>query len=78
MTGRMVVALQQGFSELGYVDGQTIALEVRMGEGRSERIPEVVAELVGLKMDVLVTSSSPGALAAKKATGTIPIVVVSC
>ncbi len=77
MTGRMVVALQQGFSELGYVDGQTIALEVRMGEGRSERIPELVAELVGLKMDVLVTSSSPGALAAKKATGTIPIVVVT-
>src|SRR5258707_7458479 len=77
MTGRMVVALQQGFSELGYGDGETIALEVRMGEGRSERIPELVAELVGLKMDVLVTSSSPGALAAKKATGTIPIVVVT-
>ncbi len=54
--GRVVGALRQRLRELGYVEGQTIALEVRWAEGRNERIPELVAELVGLKMDVLVMS----------------------
>ena len=58
-------------------EGQTIALEVRFAEGHSERIPELVAELVGLKMDVLVVGSSVVALAAQKATRTIPIVMVA-
>jgi putative ABC transport system substrate-binding protein len=71
-----VGAFRQGLRELGYVEGQTIALEVRYAEGRNERIPELVAELVGLKMDVLVTASSVAALAANKATRTIPIVMV--
>ena len=77
MVGRMVAALRQGLGELGYIDGQTIALEVRMAEGRNERIPELVAELVGLKVDVLVAAVSTAALAAKKATGNIPIVMVA-
>ena len=77
MAERMVASLRQGLSELGYIDGQTIVVEFRSAEGRSERIPELVSELVGLKVDVLVTASSPGALAAKKATGTIPIVMVA-
>ena len=77
MAERMVAALRQGLNELGYIEGQTIAIEFRTAEGRSERIPELVAELVGLKVDVLLTGSSPGALAAKKATGTIPIVMVA-
>jgi putative ABC transport system substrate-binding protein len=59
------------------VEGQSIALEVSWAEGRSERIPELVAELVGLKMDVLVAAVSTAALAAKKATRTIPIVMVT-
>jgi putative tryptophan/tyrosine transport system substrate-binding protein len=71
-----VGAFRQGLRELGYVEGQTIALEVRYGEGRSERIPELVAELVGLKMDVLVVASSVAALVANKASRTIPIVMV--
>ncbi len=75
-SGHTVGAFRQGLRELGYVEGQTIALEVRWAEGRNERIPELVAELVGLKMDVLVVASSQAALAAKKATGTIPIVMV--
>jgi putative tryptophan/tyrosine transport system substrate-binding protein len=74
--GHIVGALRQGLRELGYVEGQTIALEVRWAEGRNERIPELVAELVALKMDVLVTGSSVAALAANKATRTIPIVMV--
>jgi putative ABC transport system substrate-binding protein len=73
----MAAALRQGLSELGHIDGKTIAIEVRIAEGRSERIDDLVSELVGLKVDVLVTGSSPGALAAKKATGTIPIVMVA-
>jgi putative ABC transport system substrate-binding protein len=77
MAERMVAALRQGLSELGYIDGQTIIVEFRSAEGRNERIPELVSELVGLKVDVLLAASSPGALAAKKATGTIPIVIVS-
>ncbi len=71
-----VGSFRKGLRELGYMEGQTIALEVRYAEGRSERIPELVADLVGLKMDVLVAGISQAALAAKKATGTIPIVMV--
>ena len=77
MAGRMVAALRQGLGELGYVDGQTIALEVRAADARMERIPELVAELISLKMDILVAASSVSALAAKKATNTIPIVMVA-
>ena len=70
-------AFREGLKELGYIEGQTIALESRWAEGRAERIPELVAELVGLKVDVLVTGVSSAALAAKEATGTIPIVMVT-
>ena len=76
-TEHMVGAFRQRLGELGYVEGQTIALEVRYAEGRSDRIPELVAELVGLKMDVLVAGNSVAALAAQKATRTIPIVMVA-
>jgi putative ABC transport system substrate-binding protein len=65
---------RQGLRDLGYVEGQSITLEVRWAEGRSERLPELVAELVRLKVDVLVVASTPGALAAKNATRMIPIV----
>jgi putative ABC transport system substrate-binding protein len=67
--------MRQGLRELGYVEGQNIALEVRWAEGRYERLPPLVAELVRLKVDVLVVGTTPGALAAKSATRTIPIVM---
>jgi putative ABC transport system substrate-binding protein len=70
-------AFRQGLRELGYVEGETIVLEVRSAEGRFERLPELVAELVGLKVDVLVASGPPAAEAAKNATQTIPIVMVA-
>jgi putative ABC transport system substrate-binding protein len=69
-------AFRQGLRELGYVEGK-IALEVRWAEERYERQPELVAELVGLKVDVLVATNNSAALAAKKATGTIPIVMIA-
>jgi putative ABC transport system substrate-binding protein len=77
MGGKMAAALRQGLTELGYIDEQTITLEVRMAEGRSERIPAIVTELVGLNVDVLVAGTSAAALAAKKATSIIPIVMVT-
>jgi putative ABC transport system substrate-binding protein len=62
---------------LGYVEGRNIILEVRYAEGRTERFAALAAELVSLKVDVLVAVSTPGAVAAKQATSTIPIVMVS-
>ena len=70
-------AFRQRLRELGYVEGQTIVLEVRWAEGRLERLPELAGELVGLKADVLVAGGSAAALAAKNATQTIPIVIVA-
>jgi putative ABC transport system substrate-binding protein len=66
--------LQQGLRELGYVEGHTLALEYRSAEGQYERLPALAAELVGLPVDVIVTQSTPAALAAKQATNTIPVV----
>jgi putative ABC transport system substrate-binding protein len=74
---RVLDAARQGLRELGYVEGQNIALEVRWAEGRYERFPELVAELVRLKVDVLVAATTPGALAAKNATRTIPVVMLA-
>ena len=68
---------RQGLRELGYIEGQTILMELRWAEGRLERIPELVAELVGLKVDVLAALSGPAAVAAKNATQTIPIVIIA-
>jgi putative ABC transport system substrate-binding protein len=70
-------AFRQGLKDLGYVDGQTIALELRWADGRMERAAELVADLVGLKVDVLVVSNTQTSLAAKKATETIPIVMLA-
>jgi putative ABC transport system substrate-binding protein len=76
-TEHTVGAFRQRLKELGYVEGQTVALEVRYAEGRSERMPELVAELVGLKVDILVAGNSVAAVAARKATGATPIVIVT-
>ena len=67
-------AFRQGLHELGYIEGQNIAIEVRFASGQVERLPELAAELVRLKPDVIVTPSTALSLAAKQATSTIPIV----
>lgn len=67
-------AFRQGLRELGYVDGKNVIIEARFAEGRNERLPELVAELLRMKVDVLLAGSTPGALAAKKATTTVPVV----
>jgi putative ABC transport system substrate-binding protein len=68
-------ALQRGLHDFGWVDGQNIAIEARFAEGKTDQLPTLATELVRLKMDVIVTWSTPAALAAKRATMTIPIVI---
>jgi putative tryptophan/tyrosine transport system substrate-binding protein len=69
-----VETFRQRLRELGYVEGKSIVIEYRYAEGKLERLPDLAAELVRLKVDVIVTGGSAPALAAKKATVTIPIV----
>jgi len=66
---------KQGLRELGYVEGENIVIEARLAEGKLDRLPQFAEGLVRLKVDVIVTRSSPAALAAKQATTTIPIVM---
>jgi putative ABC transport system substrate-binding protein len=70
-------AFQQGLHERGWIEGQNIAIEYRSGEGRFERLPELVAELLQLKVDVIVAAPTPAAVAARDATRTVPIVGIS-
>ncbi len=72
---RNLEAFRQGLSERGWAKGQNIVIEYRYAEGRVERFPSLAAELVSLKVDVIVVVSTPGARAAKEATTTIPIVM---
>ena len=66
---------RQGLRELGYVEGQNISIEYRWGDGTEERLPALMAEVIGLNADIIVTAATPGALAARNATRTLPIVM---
>ena len=72
-----VEAFRQQLRDLGYIEGQHIAIEYRWAEGRDDRLPDLAAELVRLDPVVIVTTGTPGTLAAKQATKTIPIVMAS-
>jgi len=76
-TPHILEAFRQGLRDLGYVEGQNIVIEYRWAEGKAERLRDLAAELVSLKVDVIVASGTPGPLAAKNATKTIPIVMAS-
>src|SRR5215813_5978915 len=69
-------AFRQGLTELGYVEGKNIAVEYRYADGKAERLPELAAELVGTKLDLIVAATTPGVLAVKKASAMVPIVFV--
>lgn len=66
--------LRQGLRELGWIEGQNFVFEHRYSEGRADRLPALAAELVRLQPDLIMAVGTPGALAAKAATTTIPIV----
>jgi putative tryptophan/tyrosine transport system substrate-binding protein len=70
-------ALRKGLRELGYVEGQNLFFEYRSADGRNERFPDLVAELVRLKVDLIVTRSTPAVLAVKAATTAIPVVMAA-
>ncbi len=70
-------AFRQGLRELGWVEGQNIVIEYRSAEGRFDRLPDLAAELIRLRVDVIVGTPTPAAIAAKNASGTVPIVGVS-
>jgi putative tryptophan/tyrosine transport system substrate-binding protein len=71
---QLVADFVQRLSELGWIEGRTIAIEYRWSEGRRERLPEIVAEFVRLKVDIMVLEGTAATLAAKQATSVIPIV----
>jgi putative tryptophan/tyrosine transport system substrate-binding protein len=72
-----VTAFRAGLRDLGYAEGKDIVIEFRWAEGRYDQLPALAAELVGLNVDVIVTHTVPGAIAAKQATSTIPIVITA-
>ncbi len=76
-TSARIEAFRHGLRELGYVEGKNIVIEYRWAEGKIERLPDLAAELVRLKVDVIVTSSAAPTRAAKEATTTIPIVMAN-
>ena len=72
-----VSAFRAGLEERGWIEGRNVAIEWRFADGQAERLPELASELVRRQVDVIVVPSTPTALAAKRATGTIPIVTVA-
>ncbi len=72
-----VDAFRQSLRQLGYIEGKTLIVEYRGASGKIERMPELVAELIGLGVNIIVTVGMPAVIAAKKATSTIPIVTAN-
>src|SRR5262249_54082331 len=70
--GYLVSAFRQGLSDTGYVEGRNVTIEVRWAEGQYDRLPSLLADLVQRQVSVLAATTTPGALAAKTATNSIP------
>jgi putative ABC transport system substrate-binding protein len=73
----MMDAFKDALRELGYVEGKNLIIDYRFAEGRYDRLPDLAAELVRLKVDIIVTNPTPATVAAKNATETIPIIMIS-
>jgi ABC-type uncharacterized transport system substrate-binding protein len=74
-SSQSVKALREGLNALGYIEGKNIIIEFRWADGKYERLPDLVADLIRLNVDVLVTHGTPGTQTAKRATANIPIVM---
>src|SRR3954468_8069743 len=68
----LVAGFRQGLKERGYVEGESVIVHYRWADGKISELPALISQLLGLKVDVLVTAGTPSALAAKKATTTVP------
>ena len=77
LEANLVEPFREGLRELGYVEGRNIVIEYRWAEGDYERLPALVAELIAAKVDVIVTAGTPATLAVKKATTSVPLVMVA-
>jgi putative ABC transport system substrate-binding protein len=77
MYARYIDGFRSGLRDLGYVEGKNIRIDYRWAEGKNDRLPSLAQELVRLKVDVIVTHGTPGTLAARSATTTIPIVMAT-
>lgn len=77
LEANLVGPFRDGFRELGYVEGRDLAIEYRWADGQYERFPALIAELIALKVDVIVTAGTPAALAVRRATTAIPLVMVA-
>jgi putative ABC transport system substrate-binding protein len=73
----LIEAFREGLRQLGYIEGKNIVIEWRYAEGKTERLPELAAELVGLNVEVIVTASTPAIRAVQQATKNIPIVMAN-
>lgn len=73
---RSIEAFREGLREFGWIEGQNIVIDYRFAEGRFDRLPVLAAELIQLKVDVIAASATPAPVAAKNATGAIPIVMI--
>jgi putative ABC transport system substrate-binding protein len=77
LEANLVGPFREGLRELGYVEGRTIQIKYRWAEGKYERLSTLIAELIGQKVDVIVTAGTPATLAVKKATNSVPLVMVA-
>ena len=77
LESNLVGAFRDGLRDLGYDEGRSIVIEYRWPEGMYERFPVLIAELIALNVDVIVTAGTPAALAVKKATTSIPLVLIA-
>jgi len=77
LEANLVGAFREGLQALGYVEGRNVAIEYRWAEGRYERFPALIGELLAAQVDVLVTAGTPATLAVKKATTAVPLVMIA-
>jgi putative ABC transport system substrate-binding protein len=77
LEANLVEPFREGLRDLGYVEGRNISIEYRWAEGKYERFPALIAELIALKVDLIVTAGTPASLAVKKATTSVPLVMAA-